>query len=360
MGSQCPRHSSVDSSNPRDCPPGSLSLSITHIRSIFENFLCLNYHACTSQSINHHMDPSTVTVCQLVNTMDNLPGPSSSGNPIAPPALQQSFRPPSTLNRCASPSGQVPTSNVIAPPSRQASTPNAFVTPSGQSFTPNAIATPSGHGSTPNALANLSLGQSFPAQRSPAQQPIAEQTIARLVSQAPAQPDAYPNFRDGDVLIISPTGKTWRLHNLILSNASPVIKGILASQEPIHITKRQRAEGQTIKWKLGMIDEPDAEEADPDGLKFKTFKPIVGPHNISMFSEHWNNHDDKKYVLILFRMFTESPLSICPATSMAWVPNHSTISCMTTSSSVCTTSTLSSHATLRTPRLATSSLMPLC
>lgn len=248
------------------------------------------------------MDPLTVNLCQLDNTMDNLPGPSSSGNPIAPPALQQTFRPPSTPNKRASPSRQVSTPSVIATPSRQASTPNAFATPSGQSSTPNGIATPSrqistlngiatpsGQGSTPNALANLSLGQSSPAQPSPAQQPIAEQAIAPPVLQAPVQLDAYPNFRDGDVLIISLTGKTWRLHSLILSNVSPVIKGILASQEPAHITKKQRAEGQTIKWKLEMIDEPDAEEADPDGLKFKTFKAIVGPNtleNVSMFLEH--------------------------------------------------------------------------
>jgi hypothetical protein len=119
------------------------------------------------------------------------------------------------------------------------------------------------------------------SQLSPAQQPVAEQTTAPTnpaAPQAPAQPDAYPTFHDGDVLIISPTGKTWKLHSLMLSKASPTIKRILAGQEPTHITKRQREEGKTIKWKLEMIDEPDAEDVDPDGLKFKTFKAVVSRH----------------------------------------------------------------------------------
>ncbi len=67
----------------------------------------------------------------------------------------------------------------------------------------------------------------------------------------------------------------WRLHGLILSKASPVFERVLTGQEPAHITKKEWEEGKTIKWKLEMVDEPDAEDVDPDGLKFKTFKAVV-------------------------------------------------------------------------------------
>ena len=95
------------------------------------------------------------------------------------------------------------------------------------------------------------------------------------IQQAPAQPDAFPSFRDGDVMIISPTGKTWKLHSAILINASPVIKTILSKRDLVSINKKLREEGNTIRWKLIMVDEPDAEWTDPDGLKFKTFQPVV-------------------------------------------------------------------------------------
>lgn len=123
-----------------------------------------------------------------------------------------------------------------------------------------------------------------------AQQPTVLQPVTSITQQASAQQPSvqqayaqfseYPDFRDGDVLIMSPTDKTWKLHSTILINASPVIKSILAKYPAAHITKSQREEGWTIKWKLAMIDEPDAEHVDPDGLIFKTFK-IVSPFSVS-------------------------------------------------------------------------------
>ena len=119
-----------------------------------------------------------------------------------------------------------------------------------------------------------------PTSQKVAQQPTVLQPVTSITQQAYAQFSEYPDFRDGDVLIMSPTDKTWKLHSTILTNASPVIKSILAKYPAAHITKSQREEGWTIKWKLAMIDEPDAEHVDPDGLTFKTFK-IVSPFSVS-------------------------------------------------------------------------------
>jgi hypothetical protein len=87
---------------------------------------------------------------------------------------------------------------------------------------------------------------------------------------------AYPNFRDGDVLIISPLdNKTWTLHSTILCNASPVLKNTIAKQDPFHIKRREREDGMTIKWKLIMTEGPNAKDDDPEGLIFKSFKAVV-------------------------------------------------------------------------------------
>jgi hypothetical protein len=140
-------------------------------------------------------------------------------------------------------------------------------------------------------------------QQASPQQPSIQQAATPIGQQACAQFSEYPNFRDGDVLIISPTDKTWRLHSTILINASPVIKSILAKYPAAHITKSQREEGLTIKWKLVMIDEPDAAHIDPDGLTFKTFKIVsqfsvscsarfsTRPHIVPHRLEHCENHN---------------------------------------------------------------------
>ena len=63
-------------------------------------------------------------------------------------------------------------------------------------------------------------------------------------------------------MIISPTGKTWKLHSAILINASPVIKTILSKRDLVSMDRKLREEGNTIRWKLIMVDEPDAEWTD--------------------------------------------------------------------------------------------------
>jgi hypothetical protein len=140
-------------------------------------------------------------------------------------------------------------------------------------------------------------------QQASAQQPSVQHAVTPTGQQACAQFSEYPNFRDGDVLIISPTDKAWRLHSTILINASPVIKSILAKYPAAHTTKSQREEGLTIKWKLVMIDEPNAAHVDPNRLTFKTFKIVsqffvsysarfsTRPHIVPHRLEHCENHN---------------------------------------------------------------------
>lgn len=101
----------------------------------------------------------------------------------------------------------------------------------------------------------------------------------------PQRPNIFPHFRDGDTLIVSPTGKQWKLHSIVLSKASPVLANILKRTNPEHITKRQQEEGRTVKWKLNMVREHSASDIDPEGLRFKAFKAVVGYSDVSPRSE---------------------------------------------------------------------------
>ncbi|KAG4030889.1 hypothetical protein MFRU_010g00230 [Monilinia fructicola] len=57
---------------------------------------------------------------------------------------------------------------------------------------------------------------------------------------------------EGDVLIMSPMGKQWKLHSWQLINYSPVLGTVLKKVPPRNITKTMRSEGQTIRWWVEM------------------------------------------------------------------------------------------------------------
>jgi hypothetical protein len=91
----------------------------------------------------------------------------------------------------------------------------------------------------------------------------------------PTKQSGFPMFHDGDVVIVSPTGKQWKLHSLILAQASPVLNKILATAEPANLTKKDREAGKTVFFKLEMVDDPKFKAVDPQGLRYKAFRSMV-------------------------------------------------------------------------------------
>lgn len=91
----------------------------------------------------------------------------------------------------------------------------------------------------------------------------------------PTKQSGYPMFHDGDVVIVSPTGKQWKLHSLILAQSSPVLNRILATAEPASLTKKDREAGKTVFFKLEMVDDPMFKAVDPQGLRYKAFRSVV-------------------------------------------------------------------------------------
>jgi hypothetical protein len=84
-------------------------------------------------------------------------------------------------------------------------------------------------------------------------------------------PGGYPQFSDGDVLIISGTGRSWKLHSSALRNASKKFRAMFDEHEPRRITKKVKDDGKTIKWKLEMVPWDDKE----DDTRFRSFRIIV-------------------------------------------------------------------------------------
>ena len=91
-------------------------------------------------------------------------------------------------------------------------------------------------------------------------------------------------FSGGDVLICSPTGRTWKLHSMILSQASPKLRSLLETEQPMHVPNKQRTDGKTVRWRLQMV----AFEANPTNLNLRAFQiqachPMCNPCMPSFF-----------------------------------------------------------------------------
>ena len=84
-------------------------------------------------------------------------------------------------------------------------------------------------------------------------------------------PGGFPNFSDGDVLIVSGTGISWKLHSATLRNVSKKFRTMFNQHDARHITKKKREEGKTIKWKIEMI--PWDDKADDN--RFRSFRVLV-------------------------------------------------------------------------------------
>ena len=96
-------------------------------------------------------------------------------------------------------------------------------------------------------------------------------TLTRLVS------DGYPTFNDGDVMIVSSTGKSWKLHSTLLGNASGVFRDKMNKFPAKHITKAQRESGVTLKWRFNMI----AWQEKPTETRFRSFQAVVSSYPYS-------------------------------------------------------------------------------
>ncbi|TVY45584.1 hypothetical protein LSUB1_G000942 [Lachnellula subtilissima] len=83
-------------------------------------------------------------------------------------------------------------------------------------------------------------------------------------------PNVFPQYADGDVLIISGAGQTWRLHSSYLIKYSKILAGLLDPNKAARITRKQREVGMTIRWKLEMVEFTE----NPTDCRLRSFKLV--------------------------------------------------------------------------------------
>ncbi|ESZ98385.1 hypothetical protein SBOR_1263 [Sclerotinia borealis F-4128] len=82
-----------------------------------------------------------------------------------------------------------------------------------------------------------------------------------------SRPSIFPP--DGDVLIMSPMGKQWKVHSWKLIHVSSVLGALLKDVSPRTVTKAMRTEGTTVRWWIEM--KPFAAFDDP---RFRDFECV--------------------------------------------------------------------------------------
>jgi len=85
------------------------------------------------------------------------------------------------------------------------------------------------------------------------------------------RPNAFPYFRDGDVLILSGVGTTWKLHSEALRTNSKVFKKLLDPNAAIRLSRKQREAGMTVKWTIEMVEFQE----NPADYRLRSFRLVV-------------------------------------------------------------------------------------
>ena len=62
----------------------------------------------------------------------------------------------------------------------------------------------------------------------------------------------FPQFADGDVLVILDGKRIFKLHATILRNNSTGFKRLLQEEQGAKLTRRAKEEGNTVRWRLDL------------------------------------------------------------------------------------------------------------
>lgn len=100
-----------------------------------------------------------------------------------------------------------------------------------------------------------------------------EQTIDILP--AADVPNAFPHYADGDVLVLSGVGPTWKLHSENLRK-SKVFDKLLDLNKAIRISRKNREDGMTIKWTIEMVEFQE----NPADYRLRSFRSVVSSQRV--------------------------------------------------------------------------------
>ena len=99
------------------------------------------------------------------------------------------------------------------------------------------------------------------------------------IATMPGSEDSFPEFEDGDVLVIITAARRYKLHSAVLRRASPTISALFDQNPASELSSKMKRRGMTTKYRLHLTDTPEA----------GVFKPGVrpSPHTLRrvMFDE---------------------------------------------------------------------------
>lgn len=107
----------------------------------------------------------------------------------------------------------------------------------------------------------------------------------------PGSEDQFPEFADGDVLVVITAARRYKLHSTVLRRASPTISALFDQHAASELSSKMKRRGMTVKYRLHLTDIPEAGD----------FKPGVrpSPHTLKrvLFDESGNPSADTPALL---------------------------------------------------------------
>jgi len=74
----------------------------------------------------------------------------------------------------------------------------------------------------------------------------------------PGSEDNFPEFADGDVLVVITAARRYKLHSTVLRRSSPTFATLLDEVAAADLSSKVKKRGMTVKYRLHLVDNPDA------------------------------------------------------------------------------------------------------
>lgn len=83
------------------------------------------------------------------------------------------------------------------------------------------------------------------------------------IATMPGSEDSFPEFDDGDVLVIITAARRYKLHSAILRRASPTISALFDENPASELSSKMKRRGITTKYRLHLINNPGLSPRQP-------------------------------------------------------------------------------------------------
>lgn len=83
----------------------------------------------------------------------------------------------------------------------------------------------------------------------------------------PGSEDNFPEYSDGDVLVVITAARRYKLHSTVLRRASPTISALFDEVAPSEPSLKMKRRGMTIRYRLHLVDNPKIDEQRKPGVE---------------------------------------------------------------------------------------------